>query len=1106
MTRSQRPPEAATSWIVGIDPDLVDARFGVETVSGALSAHRTYALPPALDAASRLVASVVLSPDGKRLSAPVEVSVRLRDGGVLDVACRCRHPRVCDHVVCLLVDVAFHPALRAALEAGEPTAALAAALPEVRERALEARTLDERLAAWLPPRAIDDAWELDVEAIALSTAAAAEPRTALLLRHRRPGQRALVPAKDVLGARLAARHRRLVELTAPYHLDKNVLVATRGQASILAHLLRDEIGMYAGQFKARVRFAHEVVSPRVERDGDRLVARWYAEGGALVGDAGATCLLAGPFPYLWDPSKYTFHAVASAVDLDAALGMARVPSLPLGGENASRVGRALLVRGRGLGVALPEPEVFGLPPLQKPSFELRLSGTPLDVIAELSAVYALGTVPVSASAEGDGRDAVAESEALAALREAGFVDTERGLVASEERAVALWRDGLARLRASASPRFDVLVAESIANTRVGLPVAMDLRVSAEAGWLDVALDFRAGALRVEIEWMHRALAESRRWVVLSDGSLARIADDVAALVDEAGALTSNDKGRGAMRLAPHQFGRIARWIELADRPDARVAVEIDPRAAALRERLREVARRPRAQLPARLDATLRSYQEAGVAWLQLLKELGAGGLLADDMGLGKTLMTLAFLARWREDAGAAPTLVVAPTSVVGNWVREAERFTPGLRAIAWTGAAAKARGASLGAMLAEHDLVVTTYGLLRREATRLAKTRFRCVVLDEAQNVKNPASATARAARRLDAEMRLALTGTPVENRLSELWSLMTFANPGMLGTAADFDARYERPIGVRPDGAVAAELRAAVRPFILRRTKAEVLVELPPKTEIERVCVLGLRQKRAYDALALAVRTAVRRAPKRREGARTHLAVLTAILRLRQMACDPRLVDPQARPDDSAKRASFLDLVRELVSEDRRALVFSQFVELLTLWREDLDRAKVAYEYLDGSTTDRDAVVARFQTGDAPLFLISLKAGGAGLNLTAADTVIHCDPWWNPAAEDQATDRAHRIGQQRAVTVVRLVARGTIEDKIALLKRDKRQLADAIVGADASALSSGLADEDVDALLGDVEGELEDVEAEDDAEAEGEGAEDAEAEGEGAEDDAGTS
>ncbi len=1071
MTRERGRPEApgrgSGGWIAALDPSVVEERFGGDAVTFALSAPRVYASPPAIDPAGRLVASIVPAPGGKRLSTPLKVAVRLREGDAIDVACECR-ARMCDHVVWLLVDVAFHPPLRDALAAGEPTDEHTGMLEKVRARSLEARTLDERLSAWLPARSFDDAWEIDVEAVTISSAASAESRAALLLRHRRPGSRGLIPAKDVLAARLSARHRRIVELTAPYHLDRNVLVATRGQASILAHLLRAEIGLFANRFKARARFASGVVSPRVEPRGDRLVACWYTAEGVLAGDAADTFLLAGPFPYLWSPATCTFHEVSPEVDLDAALGMARVPSLPLGEGITDRVGRALLMRGRGLGVSLPEPEVFGLPPLDKPSFELRLGGSPLDVTGELSAVYSIGKVPVgmrgAAGGPGDARDLEAEQEALTTVAAAGLVQSERGLVAAEERAVLLWENGLASLRTSESPRFDILVAESLTRTKVGPPVELDIRVQSSPGWLETELEFRAGALKVEKEKMHRALVEGRRWLVLSDGSLAEIADEVRALVSEEVAA-----GKGTGKLPPHQFGRIARWLELADSP--RVQLHVDPQTVALRQRLRDLATRPQPALPSRLEATLRPYQLVGLAWLQLLKELGAGGLLADDMGLGKTLMTLAFLARWKEEAGPGTVLVVCPTSLVGNWVREAERFTPDLRAVAWTGATR--RDIAIG----EHDVVVTTYGVLRRDAAKLAKTRFRCVVLDEAQNAKNPASATSRVARQLDADMRLALTGTPVENRLSELWSLMTFANPGMLGTAREFDERYERPIGLRPDGAGAAELRAVVRPFILRRTKAQVLGDLPPKTEIERSCVFGLRQKRAYDALSLAVREAVRTNMERRKDARTRIAVLTAILRLRQMACDPRLIDPAARPEDSAKRMAFLDLVRELVSEDRRALVFSQFVELLSLWRQDLDAARVPYEWLDGSTTNRDAVVDRFQSGTAPIFLVSLKAGGAGLNLTAADTVIHCDPWWNPAAEDQATDRAHRIGQTKPVTVIRLVARGTIEDKIALLKGKKRELADAILGAPGESLSDdnplgALTNEDIDMLLGEAHGE----------------------------------
>ncbi|CAN5842855.1 hypothetical protein BH11MYX4_BH11MYX4_61980 [soil metagenome] len=677
--------------------------------------------------------------------------------------------------------------------------------------------------------------------------------------------------------------------------------------------------------------------------------------------------------------------------------------------------------------------------------------------AELHAVYGAGTVPVAPrSADATSRDPDAEEQALERLREAGFVDDEdEGVLrATEERAVELWTRELARLRESPLPRFTVLVDDALATVKVGPPMSVAVHVAVASGWLDTELSFRAGALKVEMGVLRRVLSERGRWVALSDGTLSRIGDEVAALVDEAASFA--DDGRG--RLAAHQLGRVERWVD-------RFGGELDEQTTTLRARLRNLAVRAEPDLPSRLEATLRPYQRRGLAWLQFLRELGAGGVLADDMGLGKTLMTLALLARWKDDAGDAPSLVVCPTSVVGGWVKEAQRFVPQLRVLVLHGAGRSAQLARIGAS----DLVITTYAVLRRDIDALARQRFRCAILDEAQNVKNATAATSRAARRLDAEMRLALSGTPIENRLGELWSILSFANPGMLGERRTFEDRYERPITNHPDGAVAGELRALVRPFVLRRTKAEVLSDLPPKTEVDLACVFGLRQKRLYDALALTLREAVKKKIETRGLARSRLSVLTAILRLRQMACDPRLVDPSVPAAESAKRAAFLELVRELVAEGRRALVFSQFVELFTLWRADLEREKIAYEYLDGSSTDREAIVDRFQNGAAPLFLVSLKAGGAGLNLTAADTVIHCDPWWNPAVEDQATDRAHRMGQARAVTVVRLVAQGTIEDKIAALKEKKRGLALAVIGdepGEGEAALHGLTDEDVRLLL----------------------------------------
>jgi superfamily II DNA or RNA helicase len=1067
-----------TSWLSALEPDLVDRRFGAEAVNAALAADRVYVEPPVLDA-GRLVA-VVAEAKEKRLGSPYKVAVRLQ-GDVVDVACSCRHGRVCDHVLGLLVDVTFDAELREAILARHSPIEQLLGLSRARAKALEARTLDERLAAWLPPRRFDDDFEVDVDVTELP-----DGRSAVLLRHRRPGTRALVAARDVLAARLRPRRRNIVDLTSPYHLDRNALVATRGQASALVDLLRAEIGLYADGFKTRARFRQTPVAPRVDKVDDRLLARWHEAAGEPVASANAACVLVGPQAWLWASATHTFHPIDPSVDLDLALGLQRIPSLGVDATSAERVGRALLSRTRGLGVSMPEPEAFGLAPFEAPSFELRVTGSLLELRAELFAVYSAATVRVRVGDDEDGldgRDAAAEDRALALVRDAGWAANALDpavLEAEEDAAVRFWQ-AVPRLRAEESPRITILLGDHLTRPRFGpndafSDVVVDVRVGAETGWLDTELDFRAGALKVEMAHLHRVLASGRRWVVLADGELARIGDELAALVGEAAGVVG---AAGTGRLPPHQFGRIARWIELADAsgialgtPSASrpaLTVRLDETVRSLRERLFGQLRSP-PPLPASVEASLRPYQRAGLAWLELLRTLGAGGVLADDMGLGKTLMTLALLAAWKESGKEGePSLVVCPTSVVGNWLAEAARFTPSLRVASWH------RERSVAA-LAEHDVLVTTYGVLRREAPVLAKRRFRCVVLDEAQNIKNAASSSARAARGLDAAMRIALTGTPIENRLSELWSIMSFANPGILGSAAAFDERYERPLAADPKAAVGAELRAIVRPFVLRRTKAEVLRDLPPKTEIERACVLGARQKRAYDALALALREAMAKNPDRRKGARTQLSVLTGILRLRQMACDPRLVDPEARATDSAKRVHFLDLVRELVSEGRRALVFSQFVELLSLWRQDLDEARVAYEYLDGSTVDRDAVVERFQQGTAPLFLVSLKAGGAGLNLTAADTVIHCDPWWNPAAEDQATDRAHRIGQEKPVTVVRLVARGTIEDKVALLKAKKSELARAILGVDAFGAEEtslgGLGEEELLELFGGVDGD----------------------------------
>lgn len=412
------------------------------------------------------------------------------------------------------------------------------------------------------------------------------------------------------------------------------------------------------------------------------------------------------------------------------------------------------------------------------------------------------------------------------------------------------------------------------------------------------------------------------------------------------------------------------------------------------------------------------------------------------------------------------TLVVAPTSVVNNWLREVEKFTPGLKAVAWTGPDREKRLHQLDSA----DLVITSYALLRRDEDFLQGYEFDYVILDEAQNIKNPLSATARAAKRLRSKHRLALTGTPIENRLSEIWSIFDFLSPGMLGDLATFEERYARPID-RGDVEAVRRLRAAIRPLVLRRTKGEVAKDLPERIVVERECEMPTAQAALYGQVLSQVRASLMGEIERQGVSKVQIQILAALTRLRQAACDPRLLKLPGEfgDDDSGKIEALREILNEAVLGGHRTLVFSQFVEMLTLIRRALERDGIRYEYLDGSTKDRMERVDRFNGDDSiPVFLISLKAGGAGLNLTGADTVVHVDPWWNPAVEDQATDRAHRIGQTRVVTAYRLIARGTIEEKIMNLSAKKRELVTNVLGAEEASAPKGLTRSDVEMLLAD--------------------------------------
>lgn len=467
-------------------------------------------------------------------------------------------------------------------------------------------------------------------------------------------------------------------------------------------------------------------------------------------------------------------------------------------------------------------------------------------------------------------------------------------------------------------------------------------------------------------------------------------------------------------------------------------------------------------LPDWFAAALRSYQQAGLDWLQMLRRTGFGGVLADDMGLGKTVQTLAHLAVEKAVGRlGAPALVVAPTSVLPNWQAEAQRFAPGLRTMVLRG---KERHAAME-QLAGHDLVITSYPLLARDREALTTQLWSIVVLDEAQTIRNPATAAAQAAFALKAEQRLALTGTPVENHLGDVWSLMHFLNPGMLGDLKSFRSQFRTPIEKRGDQAARATLARRCRPFLLRRTKGEVAAELPPKTEIEERVELSDAQAGLYEGIRLAMETRVRQALDTKGLARSTIVILDALLKLRQAACDPRLVKTTSgkatKPAPSAKLARLVELVEALREEQRRVLIFSQFTSMLELIRAECDARGWRYFWLTGDTEDRTTPVMRFQAGEVDLFLISLKAGGTGLNLTAADTVILYDPWWNPAVEAQAIDRAHRIGQDKPVFVHRLIASGTVEEKMLELQARKRDLAAALWEGDGAGFA-GLTEEEV--------------------------------------------
>lgn len=649
------------------------------------------------------------------------------------------------------------------------------------------------------------------------------------------------------------------------------------------------------------------------------------------------------------------------------------------------------------------------------------------------------------------RDRTAESAALETLEAAGAKRINRAGFADQPR----WEVTPKRLpsivRALAQAGWHIEAEGKTFRHSTGF----ETELSSGIDWFELhgAADF--GGIAVALPELLKALQRGEEMVPLGDGSFGVIPEEFAQQYGLLARLARVDGGR--VRFASSQAGLLDVLLE------ARPEVKVDELFTRARRELRQFEGIEAVAQPPGFVGELRGYQREGLGWMEFLCRLAFGGCLADDMGVGKTPQVLAMLECRRQlretNPEIGPSLVVAPRSLIYNWAQEAARFTPRLRVLDQTGAGREKDTTQF----ARFDLILTTYGTLRRDIVLLQDYRFDYAILDEAQAIKNAASESAKAARLLRANHRLALSGTPIENHLGELWSLLEFLNPGILGAAPVLNAGGALR---NPDEETRRLLARALRPFILRRTKAQVVNELPEKLEQTIVCELDAPQRKLYDELRTHYREALLGRIANEGLAKSKMHILEALLRLRQAACHPGLIDRNRAEESSAKLETLLAQLAQVTEEGHKALVFSQFTSLLGIVRQALDKSGIPYEYLDGKTKDRQRCVEHFHAdADCRLFLISLKAGGVGLNLTAAEYVFLLDPWWNPAVEAQAIDRTHRIGQHRPVFAYRLIARDTVEEKVLELQQSKRALADAIIGQD-SRLLGDLSREDLELLL----------------------------------------
>ncbi len=560
-------------------------------------------------------------------------------------------------------------------------------------------------------------------------------------------------------------------------------------------------------------------------------------------------------------------------------------------------------------------------------------------------------------------------------------------------------------------------------------------------WFDLKLEVEYDNFKVPIDKIWKAWTQGKRYIQLKDGSYASLPDSwLKRLKNKLQSMGMDPESAPKKKFKKYEAPVLDKIIDEVEE------VESNTFWNSLKERIHNFEKIEQIEHPKNLNATLRPYQLQGVSFLNFLREYGFGGILADEMGLGKTLQTLALLQHVKEKGGSGPNLIIVPTSVLPNWQKEIKKFVPHMKTLVIYGA----KREPLFKKIPHMDIVLTTYALIRRDLDYLLKYEYSSIILDEAQNIKNPNTITARSVRKLKTKFKVCLSGTPIENNLFELWSLFEFLMPGFLGSQHSFQKSVVKPIKDGDEEAL-NYLRARVKPFILRRTKKEVVKELPPKVEHVYYAALIDEQKELYAALAKRLKEQVLKNVEEKGLAKAQMSILDALLKLRQICCHPRLLKldmPGINTNmPSGKFEAFKDLVTGIIEDGHKVLVFSQFVQMLHIIRAWLQMNKIPFAYLDGSSKDRFEQVERFNNDPSiPIFLISLKAGGTGLNLTAADYVIHYDPWWNPAVESQATDRTHRIGQTKKVFSYKLICENTVEEKILQLQQKKKGVAEAII------------------------------------------------------------